>query len=216
MLVLGINTATFKTSLTLVDDSKGETLYLREWDSQRDEAEKLLPQIKAAIRKGIPDRIFVVTGPGAFTALRIGVTTANTLAYAFKAPVVTCTTFEFLTASIPEKMIRKTATILRAGGEFIAVRLPASRKTERIGIRDLGAFLSAHKAIGYAVSDMSAEEKRKCTLPEGIKWVPQKNIRKFDETLFALIKNRKSSAKTAAPTYLLPPKITVSKKEVFV
>jgi len=217
MLILGINTAIAKTALTLIKNGDGyKTVFLREWESNRDEAEKLLPQIKAALKNGHPDKIFVVAGPGAFTGLRIGVTAANTLAYAFNAPVTSCSTFDFLIASIPEELRKKTVIILRAGGEFVAAKVPSSKKAERIGKNELERFFSSRKSIEFAVSDMSAEEKKKCVLPKKIKWIPEKTIRPFDEVVATLIESGKNpSAKMIAPQYLLPPKITVSKKEIF-
>ncbi len=217
MLVLGINTATSFTALTLIKKDGGyKTVFLRSWDSERDEAEKLLPQIKAALKKGTPDKIFVVTGPGAFTALRIGVTAANTLAYAFNAPVVSCSTYEFLAASLPEKLKKKTAILLRAGGEFVAVKLPQSKKVARIGRKELEKFFASHnKKIEFAVSDMSAEEKKKCVLPGKIKWVAGKTMKPFDEVVAEFAGGKKAAKKQVAPRYLLPPKITVSKKEIF-
>ena len=57
------------------------------------EAEKLLPLIDELVKKSkshLPDlkAIFVITGPGPFTSLRIGITVANTLAYTLNIPVV--------------------------------------------------------------------------------------------------------------------------------
>lgn len=57
------------------------------------QAEKLLPQIEKIIttaKKKLSDikGIAVVSGPGSFTALRIGVVTANTLSYGLDIPVV--------------------------------------------------------------------------------------------------------------------------------
>ena len=217
MLVLGINTATSMTAITLIRNAGAcKTVFFKTWESDRDEAEKLLPQIKAALKKGSPDKIFAVTGPGAFTALRIGVTAANTLAYAFKTPIISCSTFEFLAASLPEKLKKKTAILLKAGGEFVAAKLPSSKKIIRINKNELEKFFAHHKMIRFAVGDMSAEEKRKCRLPEKIKWLPEKETIPFDKVVVSFLESERKSQKQVAPRYLLPPKITVSKKEVFV
>ncbi|MFA6382650.1 MAG: tRNA (adenosine(37)-N6)-threonylcarbamoyltransferase complex dimerization subunit type 1 TsaB [Candidatus Buchananbacteria bacterium] len=65
----------------------------REFTAQYRQAEKLLVEIdkllaSRACKPASLQAIFVVLGPGPFTALRIGVVTANTLAWALKIPVV--------------------------------------------------------------------------------------------------------------------------------
>jgi tRNA threonylcarbamoyl adenosine modification protein YeaZ len=57
------------------------------------QAEKLLPTVKGLLEKNgvglkILKGIIVVKGPGAFTALRVGVVTANTLGFALGIPIV--------------------------------------------------------------------------------------------------------------------------------
>jgi tRNA threonylcarbamoyl adenosine modification protein YeaZ len=227
MLVLGINTATAKTAIALIktgDKKKSagksaagfKTIFFRAWESKRNEAEKLLPQIRASLKKGEPDKMFVVTGPGAFTALRIGVTAANTLAYAVNAPIISCSTFEFLTHSVPKNLQKSTAIFLKAGGEFVAVRLPSSKAVKRMEKNHLERFFASNRAVKFAVSDMSAAERKKCVLPKQIKWLPDGKIIKFDEVVADFAGQKIRAKKQVAPQYLLPPKITVSKKEVFV
>ena len=63
-------------------------------------AQQLLPAISGMLNEAdqsISDLkgLGVVSGPGGFTALRIGVVTANTLAYALKVPVVGLALEEF-------------------------------------------------------------------------------------------------------------------------
>lgn len=53
----------------------------------RNQAEGARKGNKQAKNNGI-ERIFVVSGPGAFAALRVGIATANALAYAWGVPVV--------------------------------------------------------------------------------------------------------------------------------
>jgi len=64
------------------------------------EAEKLLPLVDELLKKSksaLTDlkAIFVVTGPGPFTSLRIGITVANTLAYSLNISVLGFKTSEF-------------------------------------------------------------------------------------------------------------------------
>lgn len=52
------------------------------------QSELLLFEIDKLIQKNKLKNIIVVSGPGAFSGLRIGIATANALAYALKIPVV--------------------------------------------------------------------------------------------------------------------------------
>ncbi len=71
----------------------GQWLEIRQVDSHFTQSEKILPQIEKLLDKRKIDRnkidgIFVVSGPGGFTSLRIGVITADTLGYAWQVPVI--------------------------------------------------------------------------------------------------------------------------------
>ena len=182
---LSINTATAKTAVALLENTNKpgsfKTVFFRNWESKRNEAEKLIPQIKIALKKGSPDKIFAVCGPGAFTALRIGVTVANTLGYIYKAPIIPCPTTDFLTLSVPENIQKNTAIILKAGGEFVAVKLPSSKKLQRIEKKELEKIFAAAKTIKFIVSDMSAGEQKKCRLPAPVKWLPESKIIPFNK-----------------------------------
>ena len=55
---------------------------------QYKQAELLLVEINKLIGKQKVTGVMVVAGPGAFSALRIGIATANALSYALKKPIV--------------------------------------------------------------------------------------------------------------------------------
>lgn len=107
-MILLINTADEKkVFLGLV--KQGKLLAKKEFLAQYQQAEKLLLAIDKLLKvkkyklkdvKGI----VVVSGPGPFTALRIGVVTANTLAFALKIPVAGIKLTEFTNLSSLVKM----------------------------------------------------------------------------------------------------------------
>ncbi len=91
------------------------------------QAEKLLPGIERLLQKARVclknlKGIIVVKGPGPFTALRIGVVTANTLAFALGIPVIgiKATEFNKLSESI-EKTIKKLKRTKKIKKEKIVI-----------------------------------------------------------------------------------------------
>lgn len=111
-MILIINTAINK-SLEVVLAKNSDDFNVKEVEGEYKQAENLLPLIKESLnswQKEISDitGIAVVTGPGGFTALRIGVVTANVLAYALNIPVVGLSLDEFSdNKELVEKSINK-------------------------------------------------------------------------------------------------------------
>lgn len=90
LITLAINTSVQPEYVALFKGK--EILEKVEWNGNRDETKKLLPAIvkllkRANLRFSDIDRICVAKGPGGFSALRIGVTVANTLALILKIPL---------------------------------------------------------------------------------------------------------------------------------
>lgn len=72
---------------------KDKTIALQEVKAEKDQAEKLLVAVQAALKKAKADlravkKIVVADEGGSFTSLRVGVLTANALGYALNIPVV--------------------------------------------------------------------------------------------------------------------------------
>jgi tRNA A37 threonylcarbamoyladenosine modification protein TsaB len=163
-------------------------------------------------------KIVVIKGPGPFTSLRIGVALANTLAYALKAKVFSMSTWEYFELVVPKKFHKSTATVLRAGGEYVAVKLPAKKTSKRLHANEVEKFLQKHTSIKYITGDVPPAQKKAMKLPKNVKWHSAKTLSTFSEILhrldWKLMRSPKKNIVT--PVYLLPPKITQSKKPVFV
>ena len=108
MRLLSIETSGRSGSIALLEGKDGDAKLAGEVllaGSQRT-AQVLAPAIEDLLTKagwaaGSIELVAVVVGPGSFTGLRIGVTTAKTLAYAVGAKVVAVDTLRVLAAQAP-------------------------------------------------------------------------------------------------------------------
>jgi len=100
-MILTINTAQ-QNQTTVAISRSGDVVAKKSWKVKFHESEKLLPAIDKLIKQSnnkLTDLkgIIVVIGPGGFSALRIGITIANTLAYTLKIPITGVKLTEFNT-----------------------------------------------------------------------------------------------------------------------
>ncbi len=105
MLILGIDTACACAKAALWED--GCVLSEEYVDDQKTHSVKLMPMIDRLFKEtgkqiGQVHLIGVITGPGSFTGLRIGVATAKAIAYSIHVPVVGINTLDFLAASVSD------------------------------------------------------------------------------------------------------------------
>lgn len=97
MLVLGIDTSSTAASVALVDDEQliGEVVV----NSTKTHSQKLMPIIDQLLKncdvkiKDV-DLIGISTGPGSFTGIRIGLSTAKGLSHPFDIPLVEVSSLE--------------------------------------------------------------------------------------------------------------------------
>ncbi|MCX6807569.1 MAG: hypothetical protein NTZ80_02060 [Patescibacteria group bacterium] len=90
---LCIQTVLPKAEVLFYSDSKCR---MKSFIANRHQAEKLFSSIKNLIDNDKPEQILIVSGPGAFTGLRVGVTAGNAIAYALNIPIAKITTFDYL------------------------------------------------------------------------------------------------------------------------
>lgn len=104
MWILALETATPAASVALLRD--GEVVVEHNERSRRRHAESLVPVIDILLREQNlkPAELGAVAcgiGPGSFTGLRIGLSTAKGLAQSLDLPLVTVSTLDILAAGVP-------------------------------------------------------------------------------------------------------------------
>jgi tRNA threonylcarbamoyladenosine biosynthesis protein TsaB len=104
VIVLALETSALAGSVALFDGDR--VLAQRELDLARRSAQTLAPAIAellaaAGIVPGDVRLVATTVGPGSFTGLRVGVTTAKTFAYAVDAEVLGLNTLEVIAAQTP-------------------------------------------------------------------------------------------------------------------
>jgi tRNA threonylcarbamoyladenosine biosynthesis protein TsaB len=90
---------------------------------QRRHAAELMPAIDEACRRrevspGSIEEIYVSIGPGSFTGLRVGVTTAKTISFVTSAPVVGVPTLQVVAANAPQGCDRVAVMLNAKGGRW--------------------------------------------------------------------------------------------------
>src|SRR5476649_863689 len=98
-LILNLETATTVCSVSLAKD--GELLALKEINGDYSHAENLTLFIEDVLKQADckindVDAIAVSKGPGSYTGLRIGVSTAKGLCYALDKPLIAINTLEHM------------------------------------------------------------------------------------------------------------------------
>src|SRR5690625_4666143 len=99
MNILAIDTSNHILGVSLLNDGqmRGEIVT----DLKKGQTERLMPAIQFLMQEASMDvdeldRIVVAHGPGSYTGVRIGITTAKTLAWSLNIPIVAISSIELL------------------------------------------------------------------------------------------------------------------------
>jgi tRNA threonylcarbamoyladenosine biosynthesis protein TsaB len=117
-IILNIETATTVCSVSLAKD--GDLLALKEINGDYSHAENLTLFIEdvckqANVKLSEVDAISVSKGPGSYTGLRIGVSTAKGLCYSLNKPLIAINTLQHLATSIFSHFTNRIENILNIG-----------------------------------------------------------------------------------------------------
>ena len=112
MIILHIETSTTVCSVAL--SKNGQCIFSKSNDQGMNHAallsifiDEALEQLKASGQK--PDAIAVSSGPGSYTGLRIGVSTAKGLCYGYEIPLISVSTLEIMTIAALKCDVNKDA-----------------------------------------------------------------------------------------------------------
>ena len=150
-------------------------------------AQSLAPAIEEILnrlewRAADVDLVAVTVGPGSFTGLRVGVTTAKTLAYAVGAEVLGVNTLEVIAAQAPLGEARITAVIDAQRQQFYSASFTrenhaAMRCVEETHIVDRAAWLAKRPAgevvTGPGLSRLTDDLPPGVTVVESHDWAPR-------------------------------------------
>ena len=163
-LELQIDTSTRYACVGL--SREGRSLVEIAWRSDRNHSVELVPAInraldQAGVNIGELSAVFAASGPGGFSALRVGMSTAKAIAYTSAIPLVTVGTLElelhpFRNLSCPVR------AIMSAGRNrlYVGTLKPGEERPE-IGLQDLDSFLQELSPdtlyCGEAISELESD-----------------------------------------------------------
>lgn len=122
-MLLAIDTSTAQVGVSLIDGSQLTVEMI--WTSRVHHTVELAPAVAEILQRvgaspADVSAIAVATGPGSFTALRVGLAFAKGMAVARKIPIVGVPTLDVLAAGQPPRNL-PLAAVLQAGRDRIAV-----------------------------------------------------------------------------------------------
>ena len=160
-LELQIDTSTRYASVGL--SRQGRSLVEIAWRSERNHSVELVPAINRALEQANArirdiEAVFVASGPGGFSALRVGMSTAKAIAFTSSLPLVAVGTLE-LELHPFSGLPRPICAIMSAGRNRLYVgSLNAGDDEPQIGLHSLDSFLEGLSpgtlCCGEAIPDL--------------------------------------------------------------
>lgn len=158
--VLALDTSVNGCSVAVLD-GKSRAVHIR--PMERGHAEHLVPMIEEAMRErglayGDIDAVAVTVGPGAFTGIRIGLSTAQALGLSLSVPVFGLSTMQALALDYARQAGRDCVVAIDTRrGDFYAGRFDAQGRAmgaaQAVTAEDVAALAAALPAGGVVIGD---------------------------------------------------------------
>ncbi len=219
MRILALETATPAASAALVDD--GRILAECRLTGQKNHSERLLQIVDSLFEwtgaeKRSVDLIAVSVGPGSFTGLRVGISTAQGLAFALDKPLAGIPTLDvvasqgfiadgFISPMIDARKQQVYAALYRAGsGELSQVQPPAVvDPAQWVESLDGPAMLIGNGVLAYSETISAAAEAKGCTMADQDQGIPRAaTIARLARTTYAASAGR---PELVSAMYVRPP-----------
>lgn len=216
MYTLALDTTGYKIHLALF---KNDTLvFERDWRSNMNEDETItktlqhLNELEPFYMQKLT-KIIINEGPGTLTGTRVGVTMANALSYACKAPLVKLSTSQIWKARLHEE----TSTL----NPHLLLRITEQDlylDDEIITLADLSKQMKKMKKKSFAAfGELTPTQFTELNKHRNITWIIEPDLLPFSSAITQLMaKAGKGDMKYAKPKYAKEPVITESKKEVLI
>jgi|GEM_PF-2408174 len=216
MYTLALDTTGYKIHLVLF---KNDTVvFERDWRSNMNEDETItktlqhLNELEPFYMQKLT-KIVINEGPGTLTGTRVGVTIANALSYASKAPLVKISTNEIWKARLhneandlnPHLLLRITEQDLYCDHEIMT-------------LVDLSKLIKKMKKKPFvAYGELTPTQFTELNKYRNVTWIIEPDLLPFSSAISQLMtKAGKGDMKYAKPKYAKEPVITESKKEVLI
>ena len=208
---LSIDTSTRFASVGL--STMGQVSATMTWRSQQNHSVELVPAImalmeRAGVRRSQLDAVFVAVGPGGFSALRVGISTAKAMAVALDLPVVSVGTLDleahpYLGLGVP------VCALIEAGRERVyrgRYETGDSKSlSEVVAVDELGPDVESTLYCGEAVSALAGVLSER--LGHGARIVdvppPTRSLSVLAEMAYGkLVRGETADRETLQPMYL--------------
>lgn len=212
MKCLAVNTSTSELSVAVVDGER--VLYTHTSAERRDQGNTLMSRIVESLqRSGLTyadlDLLAVVTGPGSFTGIRLGIAAMRGLALAAGKPLVGISSFEMFAAPVEGAMNIVAVESWRSELYFAVLDSEANNIMEPVNVTPED-FMPLVPEGRYVISG-DARGKMRAVFPSAQE--VQNNPGAVEVAALAIAKYRATGVATPpVPYYLRPADVSVSTK----
>ncbi len=162
MKYLFVDSATANLVVAIIID--GKIKYLFNEKMGKDMSVMIMPKIKEAfdnsdIKPQDINKIFVTTGPGSFTGIRVGLTSMKTMAWTLKIPVIPISSLEVIASGTPDDnniaLIDARRGYVFAGGYDKKLKSTYEDRHVLLSeIHEKGTFISYDDIVGSVKPDI--------------------------------------------------------------